>query len=203
MTYCEICGTPTPFDATKRCHNCWEVEHRLEAYLKNPLGLDNVRRLIPKLDDWVEDWHETALRDNGVTVEWDDKVWDDEGCPQEAPPDLVGWSFGWKHGAIFIGRTTETIARKAAALFVELWLRGVSASFCDKLMDGFITYLERQENKSLTFLAEVESDCFFLTRNGFCDGEMFGCRLEEKIIKALGPVAKDEEIIVTFTKRPK
>ncbi len=30
------------------------------------------------------------------------------------------------------------LARKAAALFVELWLRGVSASFADKLMEAYI-----------------------------------------------------------------
>ncbi len=57
---------------------------------------------------------------------------------------------------IHIGRTTETIARKAAALFVLLWLRGVSASLADKLMDGFIIVLERQENKSLTFLRSMD-----------------------------------------------
>ena len=41
--------------------------------------------------------------------------------------------------------TTEIIARKAAALFVSLWLRGVSASFCDKIMSGMIWFWELQE----------------------------------------------------------
>ena len=64
----------------------------------------------------------------------------------------------WKHGCMSIGQTTEVIARKAAAMFVSLWLRGVSASFADKLMDGYITFLERQEGEFLTFLAEI--DCY-------------------------------------------
>jgi len=107
---------------------------------------------------------------------------------------------------IHIGRTTETIARKAAALFVLLWLRGVSASLADKLMDGFIIVLERQENKSLTFLAEIAGqggDRYFrLTREGLCAQVPFTFRTEERIIQALDP-QPDEEIIVTFTKRPK
>lgn len=51
----------------------------------------------------------------------------------------------WKHGTMSVGPTSEIIARKAAAMFVCLWLRGFSASFADKLMDGFICFLERQE----------------------------------------------------------
>lgn len=39
---CEICSKPTTFVGTKRCDNCWEVEHRLTEYLKNPKGLEFV-----------------------------------------------------------------------------------------------------------------------------------------------------------------
>jgi hypothetical protein len=94
----------------------------------------------PLLDDWVESrpdaWdYDAILREYEVSVEW----------------RRAGgyWWFSWKHGCIHIGQTTEIIARKAAALFVSLWLRNVSASFCDKLMDGFICYLERQEQLGL------------------------------------------------------
>jgi len=31
---CETCGTPTRMTGTKRCDGCWEVEHRLAAYLR-------------------------------------------------------------------------------------------------------------------------------------------------------------------------
>jgi hypothetical protein len=36
----------------------------------------------------------------------------------------------------------EVHARKAAALFIELNMRFVSASFADKIMDGYLFYLE-------------------------------------------------------------
>jgi len=133
---CEICGQSTIYTGTKRCTNCWEVEHRLPEYLKNARGQAFARQHMPLLDDWVDGkpdaWdYEAVLHENEVTVEWLGE-W------------LGGWSFGWKHGGILVGNTTETIARKAAALFISLWLRGVSASFADKLMDGFILFLERQ-----------------------------------------------------------
>jgi len=54
------------------------------------------------------------------------------------------WSFMWKHGTILIGQTRSEIASKAAALFVELWLRGVGAPFANKLMQGYVMYLERE-----------------------------------------------------------
>jgi hypothetical protein len=168
-------------------------------------------RPLPKLDDWVDGkpdaWdYEAVLREHNVSVYWwADGTGDVQG--NESPAgNSSEWAFSWRFGFGSIGPTNETIARKAAALFVSLWLRGVSASFADKLMDGFICYLERQENTSLTFLAEVDTGdmtghrYFRLTRERFCRRESFEFHAEEKIIKALGFVADDEEIIVTFVK---
>ena len=104
---------------------------------------------LPKLDDW-KDGHpdawdfEAVLKENGVVVEWCDELIDGNGNRRRAG-DFAGWDFHWKHGAIHIGRCSEQIARKAAALFVSLWLRGVSASFCDKIMSGMIWFWELQE----------------------------------------------------------
>ena len=118
------------------------------------------RNLLPKLDDWV-DGHPDAwnyngvLAENEVTVEWCDEVWTAR-VRSRLRGEFAGWSMAWKHGCMLIGQTTEVIARKAAAMFVSLWLRGVSASFADKLMDGYITFLERQEEEFLTFLAEID-----------------------------------------------
>jgi hypothetical protein len=142
---CKIRPTPTAYEGTKRCNNCWEVERRLPDYLKSPKAWEFVRKLLPKLDDWVDGhpdaWdYDAVLRDNGVVV-------DGNGNKHRAG-EFAGWSFHWKHGAIHIGRTTEIIARKAAALFVSLWLRGVSASFCDKIMSGMIWFWELQEGRS-------------------------------------------------------
>jgi hypothetical protein len=167
---------------------------------------------LPLLDDWVDGhpdaWdYEKVLADNSVVVEWCDKLTSDGVTFKQAPPDLCGWGFYWVHGTIHIGQTSETIARKAAALFVSLWLRNISASFCDKLMDGYIVFLERQENMCLTFLAEVDhseegGDYFRITREGLFTRQHFGYGTDPRIIEALDP-QPDEEIIVTFTKRKK
>lgn len=166
---------------------------------------------MPLLDDWVDNhpdaWdYMQVLRDNEASVTCTTQVIDGEGQITNLPPALCGWSFSWCHGSMFIGQTSVTIARKAAALFISLWLRGVSASFADKLMDGYIIYLERQEGKSLSFLATTFKDfCGFqnfrLTREGFCNNTAMGT-IEHRIIKALD-LHSDEEIIVTFTKRKK
>lgn len=107
---------------------------------------------------------------------------------------------------MFIGGTSETIARKAGALFVCLWLRGVSASFADKLMDGFVVFLERQNETVLSFLAEMDygsNDCpfFRLTRENFARQDPF-TNIESRIIEALS-IQSDEEVIVTFQKQKK
>ena len=89
-----------------------------------------------KLNDWV----------NGVP-----NVWDYEAVLHRN--DVVvnklhgdGYQLCWKQGFMHIAADNEVHAHKAAALFVELWLRGVSASFADKLMDGFLAHLELQDN---------------------------------------------------------
>jgi hypothetical protein len=146
---CETCGTPTLLTGTRRCNNCWEVERRLPSYMKSPKAWDFMRQYIPKLDDWKDGrpdaWdYDAVLKENGVSVEWCDTLVDGNGNEHRAG-EFAGWGFYWKHGAIHIGQTSEQIARKAAALFVSLWLRGVSASFCDKIMSGMVWFWELQE----------------------------------------------------------
>ena len=43
---CATCGRPTTFIGTKRCNWCWEVESRLENYLKFEKGRDFVQRML-------------------------------------------------------------------------------------------------------------------------------------------------------------
>jgi hypothetical protein len=117
--------------------------------MKSPKGWDFVRQYIPKLDDWVDGhpdaWdHDAVLRENNVVVEWCETLVDGNGNEHRAG-EFAGWGFYWKHGAIHIGQCSEQIARKAAALFVSLWLRGVSASLCDKIMSGMIWFWELQD----------------------------------------------------------
>ncbi len=39
---CVFCGTPTPFRATAKCNNCYEVTKRLEDFLKSNAGRQHV-----------------------------------------------------------------------------------------------------------------------------------------------------------------
>lgn len=207
---CEICGKATTSRATKRCNGCWEVESRLADYLKNPKGQAFARSKMPLLDDWVDGkpdaWdYEAVLTENGAEVVWSDSTVDDISS-HPACDFLAGWSLTWKHGTMFIGGTSETIARKAGALFICLWLRGVSASFADKLMDGFVVFLERQEETALSFLAETDSHSsnlpfFRLTRENFAHQDAL-TNIEWKIIEALD-IQPDEEVIATFRKQKK
>ena len=85
-----------------------------------------------KLDDWFDGtpdaWdYEAVLREHKVIVV---KLY------------RRGYQLCWREGFMHIPTNNGVHARKAAALFVELWLRGVSASFADKLMDGYLTNLE-------------------------------------------------------------
>ncbi len=102
--------------------------------------------MITILDDWVngkpDAWdYEAVLREYSVVVEWCNMLIDSNG-KEHHTDSFAGWSFLWKHGTIYIGKIPEVIARKAAALFVSLWLRNVSASFCNKLMQGYIIVLD-------------------------------------------------------------
>lgn len=45
---CKTCGTPTPYLGTRLCDNCFEVERRLEDYLKSQKGQEFVDSLLGK-----------------------------------------------------------------------------------------------------------------------------------------------------------
>lgn len=136
---CKICGKPTPMLGTKRCNNCWEVERGLGEYLKSQGGQDVIRELMTDVDDWkdgkCDSWNYEAVLDaNDATVEKTDEYW---------------WSLDWRHGTMGINMDNEVHARKMASLFIELWLRGFSASFADHIVSGFGMWLDLQE-KHLT-----------------------------------------------------
>ncbi len=51
---CTTCGRATHFTGTQKCHNCWEVEKRLEFYLEG--GGDNATTFV------VQTLHEVSER---------------------------------------------------------------------------------------------------------------------------------------------
>lgn len=113
------------------------------------MRLTELRGQIPVLDDWLDGipdaWdYDKVLKEHEVKVSFSDMFVDGEGHVFHEP-ELGGWSLSWKHGTIHIGQTSAIKAKKAAALFVSLWLRGVSASFADKLMAGYLMWLDLQD----------------------------------------------------------
>lgn len=44
---CETCGAPTPYEGTRRCDLCWNVERLLPDYLRSPGGRAFVRAHMP------------------------------------------------------------------------------------------------------------------------------------------------------------
>ena len=128
---CKTCGKMTWFDVGL-CNACYEVEENLEEYLKSPKGQDFVRQHLPRLDNWPEWDYEAVLRENEVSVVRAGDYW---------------YGLGWRHGSESINADNEVIARKSAAVFVSLWLCGVTASFADNLAHGFAMWLELQDQR--------------------------------------------------------
>ena len=83
---------------------------------------------------------EKVLRENDVKVEWSDQVVDSEGKPRTDP--CPGYYLIWKQGVIYIGNCSELKARESAAIFIHLWLNGISAQMADHLIQAY-AHIER------------------------------------------------------------
>lgn len=105
---------------------------------------------------------EQVLHDNEVTVEWHDKVVDSEGV--ERPSAIPGWSLSWKRGVIYIGPCPEHKAREAAALFVHLWLNGISAQMASQLIVAYAFINSYQE--AIDMYEGLINDIEYFTREG-------------------------------------
>ena len=138
---CTTCGQTV--DMFDQCLNCLRIEQGLSEYLESPKGQDFVRNLLPKLDNWPEWDYEAVLKKHEITVEQGRKYW---------------WPMSWRHGSIGLNTDDEVIARKCAALFAELFLRGVTCSFADNLAHGFAMWLELQNQRYSFELTEDLGD---------------------------------------------
>ena len=79
--------------------------------------------------------HAQIRRENEVTVEWCDTIVDTEGNKKKSP--IPGWGLTWKHGFIHIGPCPKQRALEAAAMFVHLYLKGVSAQLSSQLIVAY------------------------------------------------------------------
>jgi hypothetical protein len=113
---------------------------------------DTFRHLCPPLDNWPEWDYEAVLRDNEATVGQAGEYW---------------WTLGWRHGSMGINADDEIIARKSAAMFIELWLRGVTASFADNIAHGYAMWLELQDQRySFELTKELGNAIIEMSNNG-------------------------------------
>lgn len=105
-------GSAIPIDALE------EVAQRIRGDM----------RALPAFDD--EDLADTAvdrlLSTYGVKLHYGE----DDHIP--------GWGFSWKFGFIFLGFMPETFARTMAALWINLWLRGCTASMASEIVDTYV-----------------------------------------------------------------
>lgn len=74
---------------------------------------------------------EQILKEHYAKVEWWDTVVDNDG--NTSPSPIPGWGLSWSRGVIYIGPCSEEKAREAAAIFIHLWLKGVSAQMASHL----------------------------------------------------------------------
>lgn len=51
---CKVCDSPVNMLHASKCNLCWEVEYRLDAYLKSPKARIKVRRKLENLNNFKQ-----------------------------------------------------------------------------------------------------------------------------------------------------
>ncbi len=100
------------------------------------------------------------LAQNNVEVTWWDSVVDDYGIVKKEGA-VKGWGLSWKHGAIYIGPCLKHKAIEGAAIFVLLWLKGVSAQMATQLIIAY-AFIESYHDAIETysgFINNIEHFC--------------------------------------------
>lgn len=46
MTPCTLCGKPTAFQGADMCNSCWEVDQRIDLFVRSKAGAERVRRAL-------------------------------------------------------------------------------------------------------------------------------------------------------------
>jgi hypothetical protein len=88
----------------------------------------------PRLDD---NWdYKAILCKHGAVIDFEEDMFIFErGNLSIRKEPLV--TLNWNHKSVCIGRMGFDGALRAAALYIELYNRGISASLCEKLMRGY------------------------------------------------------------------
>lgn len=150
MSKCEKCGievymkdwgnggkitTEVDGDKTHYPERC--LQNRLNAMAKQLEAAKDKPLNIPDFDD---DNYEEILKAAEATVEYSDEFVDGNDKVTHLP-EFGHWSLCWKHGFIgfdAIEKDNEVDAKKAAALFIYLWSKGVRASIADRAAEAYV-----------------------------------------------------------------
>lgn len=95
------------------------------------------KEVSPQFDDFDS---EPILKWGEASVEWCDEFVNGLGEKKKIE-EFEHWSLGWKHGVIGfdgLGKDDEVKARKAGALFIYLWTRGVSPDIAERCAVSYV-----------------------------------------------------------------
>lgn len=90
--------------------------------------------------DFSDHDFEKILQWGNVEVKYNDKFVGSDG-EVTSHPELASWVMSWGHGVISfdsLDKDEEHLARKAAALFVYLWCKGVDAMYADRCAAAYV-----------------------------------------------------------------
>ena len=154
MSKCEKCGvevymkdwgnggkitTEVDGDKTHYPERC--LQNRLNAMAKQ---LGSAKDKPMNIPDFNDDNYEEILKAADATVEYSDEFVDGHNNVSHIP-EFGHWSLMWKYGLIgfesmSIKKEDEIVARKAAALFIYLWNKGVAADIADRAAEAYVQY---------------------------------------------------------------
>jgi hypothetical protein len=95
---------------------------------------------VPKRLDDINWDYKAVLCQNDVVIEFDAGSYFDGGAIITPPlSEAPGWVMYWYSNWMVMGRQADldTVC-KGAALYIELYNRGISASLCEKLVRGYL-----------------------------------------------------------------
>jgi len=90
----------------------------------------------PRLDD--QNWdYKAVLQKTNAVIEWQTTAFNFERGVLRPYPNPIA-TLHWKQMSVCIGSVGLDDACKGAALFIELYNRGISASLCKKLVRRYL-----------------------------------------------------------------
>jgi len=90
---------------------------------------------------------ETAKTEKNISPEFDDHDFEKilewgkatiENCDHPTTGESEGYTLSWKNGFIHLDVDKEEQAKKAAALFIYFWTRGIHAAYAERAAVAYV-----------------------------------------------------------------